>query len=59
MVKTRLFRSRMTDAGFTISGACHPISPVMLGDAKLAAEISNDLLAKGNLVNVKMLEKDL
>jgi len=47
MVKTRLFRSRMTDAGFTISGACHPISPVMLGDAKLAAEISNDLLAKG------------
>ena len=39
----------MTEAGFTISGDDHPISPVMLGDAKLAAEMADDLLARGQL----------
>ena len=41
------FRSRMTEAGFTLSGADHAIIPVMLGDAKLAADMSNRLLEKG------------
>merc|ERR1712100_941325 len=43
---TERFRSKMTKAGFTISGENHPISPVMLGDAKLASDISDDLLAQ-------------
>jgi len=47
MVKCRHFRQRMTDAGFTISGHDHPICPVMLGDARLATDMSNDLLEKG------------
>jgi len=45
---TRLFRSRMVEAGFTVGGdPCHAICPVMLGDARLAAEMSDDMLAKG------------
>merc|ERR1712062_446323 len=47
---TERFRSKMTKAGFTISGENHPISPVMLGDAKLASDISDDLLAQGIFV---------
>lgn len=31
---TKLFRQRMKEAGFTIKGDDHPISPVMLGDAR-------------------------
>jgi glycine C-acetyltransferase len=41
------FRSEMAAAGFTMSGADHAIVPVMLGDAKLAQQMSNKLLAKG------------
>ena len=37
----------MTDAGFTISGKDHPISPIMLGDARLAAAMAAELLARG------------
>jgi len=44
---THRFRSQMTSAGFTISGDNHPISPVMLGDARLAADMSDRLLQKG------------
>lgn len=44
---TRKFRDAMTAAGFTISGQDHPISPVMLGDAKLAQNIANDMLLHG------------
>ena len=44
---TRRFRTQMTEAGFNISGDDHPISPVMLGDARLAAEISDRLLQEG------------
>jgi glycine C-acetyltransferase len=40
------FRSRMEDAGFTLSGKDHPIIPVMLGDAKLASEMADKLLEK-------------
>ena len=34
-------------AGFTISGKDHPISPVMLGDARLAAVMADDMLQRG------------
>ena len=35
------FREGMTAAGFTLAGAGHPIIPVMLGDAKVAAEMAD------------------
>ncbi len=41
------FRHRMADAGFTLAGSGHPIIPVMLGDAKLAGEMADRLLAEG------------
>ncbi len=41
------FRSRMEAAGFTLAGAGHPIIPVMLGDASLAGEMADRLLAEG------------
>ncbi|XAW87447.1 glycine C-acetyltransferase [Vibrio sp. CDRSL-10 TSBA] len=41
------FRARMTDAGFTMAGADHAIVPIMLGDAKVAAEFAERALAKG------------
>ena len=43
----RHFRSAMTDAGFELSGAGHPIIPVMLGDASLAAEFARRLGERG------------
>ena len=43
---TKRFRSQMVSAGFTISGEDHPISPVMLGDAKLAADFADDMLGE-------------
>ena len=44
---TKLFRSRMTAAGFTIRGMDHPISPVMVNDARLASEFADALLQQG------------
>ena len=41
------FRSAMTDLGFTLAGAGHPIIPVMLGDARLAGEMADLLLGEG------------
>ncbi|SIS84978.1 glycine C-acetyltransferase [Neptunomonas antarctica] len=41
------FRTQMEQAGFTLSGSGHAIIPVMIGDAALAAELSNRLLAEG------------
>jgi glycine C-acetyltransferase len=41
------FRAAMTEAGFTLAGAGHPIIPVMLGDAKVAAEMAERLLVEG------------
>ncbi len=41
------FRSKMEAAGFTCGGADHAIVPVMLGDAKLASDMANQLLAQG------------
>ncbi|XP_055533171.1 2-amino-3-ketobutyrate coenzyme A ligase, mitochondrial isoform X2 [Wyeomyia smithii] len=44
---TRRFRTAMTKAGFTISGMDHPISPVMLGDARLASVFADEMLKRG------------
>ncbi|KMV28902.1 glycine C-acetyltransferase [Photobacterium swingsii] len=41
------FRTRMEAAGFTMGGADHAIIPIMLGDAKVAAEFAERSLAKG------------
>lgn len=41
------FRREMTALGFTLAGRDHPIIPVMLGDAALAAEFAERMLAKG------------
>ncbi|WP_070965920.1 glycine C-acetyltransferase [Vibrio sonorensis] len=41
------FRTRMTEAGFTLAGADHAIIPIMLGDAKVAAEFAERALEKG------------
>ncbi|MBN3274852.1 KBL protein, partial [Polyodon spathula] len=47
MDRTRRFRSKMAAAGFSVSGAEHPICPVMLGDARLASAMADDLLQRG------------
>lgn len=44
---TSRFRSRMTQAGFHIAGDDHPICPVMLGDARLAADFADGMLEQG------------
>ncbi|MGL6171278.1 MAG: glycine C-acetyltransferase [Vibrio sp.] len=41
------FRTRMEAAGFIMGGADHAIIPIMLGDAKVAAEFAERALAKG------------
>uniref|UniRef100_A0A3Q3IYA0 Aminotransferase class I/classII large domain-containing protein n=1 Tax=Monopterus albus TaxID=43700 RepID=A0A3Q3IYA0_MONAL len=45
--KTMRFRNKMTQAGFTIAGSAHPICPVMLGDARLASLMADDMLKLG------------
>ncbi len=44
---THYFRKGMQEAGFDVDDGDHPIVPVMLGDAKLAQDMSTKLLAKG------------
>ena len=44
---TKQFREGMKKAGFTISGDNHPISPVMLGDAKIASAMASQMLDHG------------
>ncbi len=44
---SRYFRQQMTAAGFNLAGADHAIIPVMIGDAALAARMSERLLAEG------------
>jgi glycine C-acetyltransferase len=41
------FRTRMSEAGFTLAGADHAIIPVMLGDAKVAGEMAAKMLEQG------------
>jgi glycine C-acetyltransferase len=44
---TAYFRAGLTDLGFDLLPGEHPIIPVMLGEAKLAAEMAEHLLAEG------------
>lgn len=44
---TKLFRARMTEAGFDIIPGVHPIVPIMLYDAKLSQDFANALLDEG------------
>jgi len=43
----RFFRAGLADAGFAIVPGVHPIIPIMLGDAVLAARMAERLLEKG------------
>ena len=44
---TLYFRDGMTKAGFRINPGEHPIVPIMLGDAKVAVEMADGMLAEG------------
>jgi glycine C-acetyltransferase len=44
---TRWFREAMTAAGFNIVPGVHPITPIMLGDAVVAAKMAEQMLAEG------------
>jgi glycine C-acetyltransferase len=44
---TRYFRDAMTAAGFNIVPGEHPIVPIMLGDAALATQMAEKMLAHG------------
>jgi glycine C-acetyltransferase len=44
---TRFFRQQMTDLGLQIVPGEHPIIPIMLGDARIAVEMADRLLAEG------------
>jgi glycine C-acetyltransferase len=44
---TRLFREGMTERGFNIVPGEHPIVPIMLGDAALAATMAEAMLERG------------
>ncbi len=44
---TLWFREAMSSAGFEILPGTHPITPIMLGDAKLANKMANQLLELG------------
>ncbi len=44
---TKYFRDQMTTRGFDILPGTHPICPVMIGDARAATEMADDLLTEG------------
>jgi glycine C-acetyltransferase len=44
---TKIFRQGMFDRGFQITPGIHPICPIMLGDAALAARMSDAMLNRG------------
>ncbi|MDP6931669.1 MAG: glycine C-acetyltransferase [Myxococcota bacterium] len=44
---TLRFRQDMSSAGFDIRPGVHPIVPIMLGEARLAGQMADALLAKG------------
>jgi glycine C-acetyltransferase len=44
---TKRFRAGMTAAGLSIREGTHPITPVMLGDARLAGDMAQRLLGHG------------
>ena len=44
---TSYFRTELTNRGFTITPGSHPITPIMFGDAALAARVAEAMLEKG------------
>ena len=44
---TEHFRTAMTEAGFAIRPGVHPIVPIMLGEARLAATMADAMLERG------------
>ena len=44
---TRWFREAMTQAGFRIRPAEHPIVPIIVGDARIARAMASDLFGEG------------
>lgn len=44
---TRFFRESMSGIGYAILPGSHPITPIMLGDAKLAGQVAEAMLRKG------------
>lgn len=46
---TDYFRKEMVKAGFDIRPGIHPVAPVMIYDAKLAAAIAKDMIEKENI----------
>ena len=44
---SQYFRAQLEAAGFVLAGKDHPIIPVMIGDAALAAKMADELLARG------------
>jgi glycine C-acetyltransferase len=44
---TRYFREKIASAGFSIKVGDHPIIPIMLGDARIAHELADNLLKMG------------
>jgi len=44
---SRFFRHQMEEVGFELAGSGHPIIPVMLYDAQLAADFAQQLLERG------------
>lgn len=44
---TQFFRSEIARSGLTVLPGEHPIAPVMLGDARVAAQMAEKLLARG------------
>ena len=44
---TKYFRDGMTSSGFDIGPGTHPITPLMLGEARLAIDVARDMLAEG------------
>ncbi|MFC3193520.1 glycine C-acetyltransferase [Marinicella sediminis] len=44
---TTYFRKKIVELGYTVSGDNHPITPIMLGDARLAKNMADRLLELG------------
>ena len=44
---TKFFRETIGQAGYTVLPGTHPITPLMLGDAALAAKVADAMLARG------------
>ena len=44
---TRYFREAMSSSGFSILEGTHPITPIMLGEATVATQLADAMLARG------------